>query len=218
MKTSKKLIAITAITLLAGCATSRSTVDVAFDAPNDSGSQGGPALGKTVYVSDVRDKRTFQENPLTPEIPSLDPTRAVSGEIKLRAIGRKRNTWGKALGDILLNEGTSVETLAAEAIHRAFLEKGYAIVNDPNQVSSSTRVVHADITQFWTWMNPGFWALTISSEIATELAIKQGDTVRNETVRVKSADNFQTGMEENYVQVVKDALRLYVDELKRKLD
>jgi hypothetical protein len=38
------------------------------------------------------------------------------------------------------------------------------------------------------------------------------------TVSVKASGNYQTGMEENWIEVINKALRAYVDELKAKLE
>ena len=216
MQKMKVLLSVAAIVLLAGCATSRSTIDVPSGASQNA-PVAAPSNGKVVYIDTVQDKRDFQENPSSPNIPSLDPSEASSDSIKLRAIGRKRNTFGKALGDFLLKEGTTVESLTSSAVRRAFTEEGYKVLDNPSQMAPDVGVVHVDITQFWTWMNPGFWALTISSEISTNVNLKEGTNNRQIEVQVKSADHFQTGIEGNYIQVITDALNLYVEELKRKL-
>jgi len=216
MQKVKVLLLAVMVVLLAGCATSRSMIDIPASAPQTAQTP-VPSNGRTVYIHAVRDKRSFQESPPSPDIPSLDPSEASSDDIRRRAVGRKRNTWGKALGDILLKEGTTIESLTSSAIQRAFSEKGYMVLDASDQVTPDTYVVDADITQFWTWMNPGFWALTISSEISTDLTIKEASSTQKSTVEVKSADHFQTGMESNYIQVITNALNLYVEELKRKL-
>jgi hypothetical protein len=66
-------------------------------------------------------------------------------------------------------------------------------------------------------MNPGFWALTISADIATDLSIKNGEDTQKLTVQVKAEDHFQTGMDSNYIQVISAALKQYVQDLKLKL-
>lgn len=212
----KRLLLIGMVAMLAGCATSRSVVDVS-PSIGETETATSPQNGKKVYINSVNDKRTFQESPPTPDIPSLDPAKPYSDAIKLRAVGRKRNTFGKALGDILLKDGESVDALTAQAIRQAFAEKGYTVLDKSDQVTPQTYIVDADIDKFWTWMNPGFWALTISTNISTDLSIKNGVDTQKLTVQVKSADHFQTGMESNYIQVISEALKQYVQELKRKL-
>jgi hypothetical protein len=211
----KRLLFIGMVASLAGCALTRSEIDIS--GVSEPASAVSPSNGKEVYINSINDKRVFQESPHTPDIPSLDPAKSVSDAIKLRAIGRKRNGFGKALGDILLKEGESIDALTAQAIRQAFVDKGYKVLDKSDQVTPSTYVVDADVDKFWTWMNPGFWALTISADISTDLSIKNGEDTQKLTVQVKSADHFQTGMDSNYVQVISAALKQYVQDLKLKL-
>lgn len=212
----KRLLLIGMVALLAGCALSRSEIDVS--GISEPASAASPLNGKEVYISSINDKRVFQTSPNTPDIPSLDPAKPYSDEIKSRAIGRKRNSFGKALGDILLQEGESIDALTAKAIRQAFIDKGYKVLDKSAQVTPSTYVVDADVDKFWSWMNMGFWALTVSADISTDLSIKNGEDTQKLTVQVKSADHFQTGMDSNYVQVISAALKQYIQDLKLKLN
>ncbi len=202
------------VVLLAGCATNRSVVDIS---DIGQGAVTAPSNGKEVYINQIKDHRVFQVNPSSPNIPSLDPAEESSDSIKARAIGRKRNAYGKALGDIVLKEGDTVVSLTASAIRQAFIEKGYKVVDTPTQPSQNVYVVNADISQFWTWMNPGFWSLSLSSEIDTKIQVKGGGATKNIAVHTKYADNFQTATDGNYTQVISDALKEYIKNLKEKL-
>lgn len=206
------LASLLAISLLGACATSRSVLDV--QAPTG---QPENANGKQVFINTAVDKRIFQVNPSTPDAPSLDPSENQNDSIKNRAIGRKRNGFGKALGDIVLKDGQSVESLTASSIRQAFVEKGYTIITNKNQIGKDTFVVDANIEKFWAWMNPGFASITLSTEISTELDIKSPLDNSKEKIYVKAADSFQLGTESNWIEVINQALRLYVDDLKSKL-
>lgn len=210
----KSIVPLILVVLLAGCAINRSIVDVTGIG---QGAAIAPSNGKEVYIKQVKDHRVFQVNPSSPNIPSLDPAEKSSDSIEARAIGRKRNTYGKALGDILLKDGDTVGSLTASAIRQAFIEKGYKVVDAPTQSSETAYVVDADISQFWTWMNPGFWSLSLSSEIVTKVQVKGGGKTQNLVVRVKHADNFQTATDSNYTEVIAGALKEYIKNLKGKL-
>lgn len=197
---------------LGGCATSRSVLDVSAPVSRTV----GQANGKEVFIGLVSDKRVFEENPSEPNIPSMDPSEAQDQAMKLRAIGRKRNGFGKALGDIVLQDGKSVESLTMGAIRQAFVEKGYRVV-DNKDAAANAYLVTADVNKFWAWMNPGFAAITLNTEIATDLSLKSLEGSERISVSVKAADYFQTGMEGNWVEVINKALQLYVDDLKAKL-
>ena len=199
---------------LGGCATSRSVIDIPTPSISNASQQ---SVGKDVFINPPKDKRVFEAAPASPSIPSLDSSENSSDSIKARAIARKRNTFGKALGDILLPEGKTVESLTAASIRQAFQEKGYRVLDDKSKVSESTYIVDTELTKFWSWMNPGFWAITLSAEISTVLDIKSPAGTNRQTVSVKASDNFQTAMEGNWTEVINKALKIYVDDLKEKL-
>ena len=199
--------------LLGGCATSRSVLDI----PTPVSEKITQANGKDVYINSTSDKRIFESNPASPEIPSLDPSEDQSDAIRTRSIARKRNGFGKALGDILLKEGLSVESLTKASIRQAFIEKGYRVIDTKTQITSDTYIVDAEISKFWSWINPGFFALTLSTEISTPLTVKSPDGVDKKTINVKASDSYQTGAEGNWVEVINKALRAYIDDLKTKL-
>jgi hypothetical protein len=67
-------------------------------------------------------------------------------------------------------------------------------------------------------MNPGFAVITLSTEISTNLAIRSPAQGKTMMVSVKASGNYQTGMEENRIEVIDKALRAYVDGLKAKLE
>lgn len=211
---SKKLLLIFAtIIALTGCATSRSVLDV--QVPSSPAVQ---ANGKKVYVNSVTDNRGFQANPSTPDIPSLDPSEDQSDAIRSRAIGRKRNGYGKALGDMLLKDGETVQTLTFKSIQEAFSQKGYTVLTRKEDVTKDTYVVDANIDKFWAWMNPGFWSITLSSEVSTDLSIKSGKTTTPQKVSVKAADGYQVATEANWTEIIQKSIQLYVEQLKSKIN
>ncbi|MEI7431824.1 MAG: flagellar biosynthesis protein [Betaproteobacteria bacterium] len=214
MKTANSLIvALLACLTLGGCATSRSALDVSVPAASNVSQPNG----KTVFINSAVDKRSFQTAPSTPEIPSLDPSEDQSDKVRLRAIGRKRNGFGKALGDILLKEGSTVETMTSASIAQAFSDNGYRVIANKNEATNETFIVDASINKFWAWMNPGMWAITLSTEISTDLTIKSSNGSEIKKVSVKASDNYQVGTESNWIEVIDKALRLYVDDLKSKI-
>ena len=171
--------------VLAGCATSRSVIDIPTPSVSNATQQ---SIGKEVYINPPRDGRVFEVAPASPNIPSLYSSENSSDKIRARAIARKRNSFGKALGDILLPEGKTVESLAAASIRQAFQEKGYRVLDDKSKVSEGTYIVDTELTKFWSWMNPGFWAITLSAEISTALDIRSPSGTSRQTISVKASD------------------------------
>ncbi|MDT8379893.1 MAG: hypothetical protein RQ739_13480 [Desulfotignum sp.] len=215
--TIKFSVILVLMIILSGCATNRGIVRL--DVPS-SGSTDTQLNGKMVVIESVKDNRQFQEDPKTQDIPSLGFGGAASAtdEIKKRAIGRKRNGFGKALGDILLEEGQTVETVIENALKTAFSEQGYRVVQEKSKTADTITVV-ASIEKFWAYMTPGFWAITLSSDISTDVVLKipENGKVEEKIITVRSEGKYQTGIEENWMEVVHGAIQKYIDALKKEL-
>lgn len=138
---------------LAGCATSRGVVaPPTFESAN-------PETGVAVKLVRVTDARKFELAPPDPSTPSLKDAEIGNSAITTRAIARKRNTYGKALGDILLEEGDSVPQLVTDVIEKALREAGYRVLEAGEAGFEAAAPLEADIEKLWMWFSPGFWAI-----------------------------------------------------------
>ncbi len=198
---------------LHGCATSRSVIDV----PLPKSENLAASKGAEIYINSVTDNRVFEANPADPNIPSLDPSEDQGATIQSRALGRKRNSFGKGLGDILLPETHTIESIIQSVMRQTFIENGYKVLDNKQQITPDTVIVDAQVNKFWSWMNPGFWAITLSTEISTNIDIKKPGLTEQKTVSVKQSDTFQTGVEGNWLDVIQSALKAYAVELNAKL-
>lgn len=215
VKTAIKLAGLLlAVSVLGGCATSRSVIDASVPATNVAPQA---ANGQEVFINLPKDNRVFEIAPGEPNIPSLDPSESSGDSIRARAIGRKRSGFGKALGDILLPEGQTVAALTKASIRRAFQAKGYRVLDDKEQISSNTYVVDTDLQKFWSWINLGFMSLTLSTEISANIDIKRAGESDRKTISVKASDTFQTAAEGNWAEVMKKAQKIFIDDLAAKL-
>ncbi len=201
------------VLFLCGCATNRSVVDISLPVLGEI----SKSNGKEIFINSVIDNRKFEIKPSEPSTPSLDPGEEQGDKIKLRAIARKRNGFGMGLGDILLSEDKSVDLLINTAIRQALIENGYKVVSNKEQITNNTYIVDAKINKLWSWMNPGFFAITLSTEISTEIAVKNNNITNEKVVSVNSSDTFQTGIDSNWVEVMQSALKAYISELKLKI-
>ena len=199
--------------LLNGCATSRGLVSLTTPTSDNV----APGNGMEIYIRSVVDKRVFEDAPKSPDIPSLDPSEPQGEDIKRRAIARKRNTFGKGLGDILLNEGQTVMSVISDSLRQAFIEDGYTVVGSSANLGKNSRIVDVEINKFWSWMNPGFWAITLSTEIGTDVTIQGAGEGEKRIISVKAADHFQTGVDSNWLAVMHSALKDYINEVKTKM-
>lgn len=151
----KILAVLGCVAFLGACATSRSVVQI--EQPDTIEN---PAEGTEVRILEVNDNRQFQIDPPSPDIPSLANDEIDNKSITSRAYARKRNTYGMALGDVLIPEGKTVADAIAKTVENGFQAAGYRVLTpeDPNYASAAD--VKVDISEFWSWIEPG-WQITV---------------------------------------------------------
>lgn len=200
--------------ILGGCATSRSEVKVS--APEATAT---PAVTKprAVVIRSVRDERLFMEKPGDPSTPSLglEGGGAAPDAVKARAIARKRNGFGQALGDVLLQDGQSVTGLVREHLGAAFRQAGYRVAPDAASAGADPLLVDVRIRKFWSWLQPGFWAITVHANIETELQV--AGSAATTTIGVQVGDARQLVTDGVWVEVIDKALAAYRVEAAGKL-
>ena len=165
-----------------GCATSRGELDIVV--PELAESESGPL----VFISEVTDRRVFELKPEYPSTPSLKDGDITNTAITSRAVARKRNGYGAALGDILLPEGRTVDQVVAAAVEEALEQKGYVVTDDAGATDIDLTV---DISQFWGWVIPKF--ATVELKYASELTVT-GDVVENGEANVSSTFSWHSAM------------------------
>jgi len=204
------LVAVTALTL-AGCATSRGVLDLQVpELPNPSSSQ-------AIKITDVADRRVFEIKPKRPSIPSLRNDEINDPKITLRAVARKRNGYGAALGDILLPEERTVEQLTREALVNALRSSGYRVVTIGEPGYETATPISAEIQQFWAWMTPGFWELKLRYNAKLKLI---GDWPLNGETRIVDGDARYSGVaasSSEWRKVINDGIANLIGNLKAML-
>jgi hypothetical protein len=100
----------------------------------------------------------FERAPGKASTPSLKDGQIRNRAITNRAIARKRNSFGKAMGDILLPEGRTVEQLAKEALTSGLRLSGYRVLAEGDSGYDGAAPLEADVQQVWAWFTPGFAA------------------------------------------------------------
>lgn len=203
-----------AMLFLGACAVGRSVVDI--NAPSSSPN---PQNGTAIRLVNVVDNREFQIKPRSADIPSLSDAKIDDRGITERAYARKRGGFGKALGDVLLPEGETVANQVKEAITTGFRRAGYRVFDqDSTDMDAQTAIpVSADIIEFWTWMQPGFWQLTLHNRIKVKLegdlpALKDGLTVENHY-----QDGMQMVLDNDWPLTASQSLVEFADKLRDDL-
>lgn len=191
--------------IFAGCATTRSEIKLSSAAaitPPQTTS------GRVVVIRSVTDERLFEQAPDEPSTPSLGFEGALqaSAEVKARAVARKRGGFGKAFGDVLLENGQTVAGLIQENLTTAFQQAGYRVASEV-AAGTGPLVVDVRIRQFWAWFQPGFWAITLSANIETELEVSGASSPTS--IKVHVEDSRQMATEGAWLEILEKALLAY---------
>ena len=206
VRNAVKVVILFLCAAMAGCATSRSEIELSSPvvAPSDT----VVSSGRTAVIRSVKDERVFEQDPDEPSTPSLGFGGAdkASPDIKARAIGRKRGGFGMAMGDVLLQEGKTVEGLVRENLAAALVQAGYQVKNE-EAGESSTLVIDVHIKEFWAWFQPGFWSITLSTNIVTDLDLSGAASPT--TISVHAEDSRQMATESAWMEIVSKALEDY---------
>ena len=201
------------VLVLGGCATSRS--ELKLESPG-AGAASPRAGAPVAVIHSVNDERTFEQAPDEPSTPSLgfEGAQQASAAVKLRAIGRKRNTFGKALGDVLLQEGQTVEGVVREHLGAALSDAGFDVRADAGTAPAAL-LLDVRIRKFWSWVQPGFWAITVHAEVATDIQpVGRAEVL---SIATKAEDARQFATEAAWLETVDKALQAYRREAVPKL-
>lgn len=197
---------VAAASVLGGCATTRSEIKIS--SPSAQPAPVGSASARTVVIRSVKDERVFEQAPRIASTPSLgfEGAAQATAEVKARAIGRKRGGFGQAFGDVLLDHGQTVAGLVRENLTAAFVQAGFRVVTD-SAAGPAPLLVDVRINQFWAWMQPGFWAIRLSTQIETELDL--AGTATPLKFSVITADSRQIVTDGAWLEIVEKALLAY---------
>ncbi|RBP51731.1 YajG family lipoprotein [Arenicella xantha] len=183
-----QIVCLLAIFTLTGCVTGTRNIDL--DIPQYSNEKN---VTGAIYISEIHDKRAFEQKPRAPSTPSVKGDLSATSQDKLSTlIGRQRNGYGAAMGDVALPEGQTVQDKVRELLTIGFESRGYNVVDDENAPNHVT----VDIAKFWAWFSPGMWSVSFESDLQTQIEFDSSS--ENVTVDV-------TGYGINKGQVASDA-------------
>ena len=173
MRVTRFLAALCCLAMLGGCAVSRSYMKLDV---SKSSVTVQTATGKAVVIDSVQDARRFEESPGDPSIPSLKKgdSYKLDAEQRKRAIARKRNGYGKAMGDILLDGDQTVETVTRDLVGQSFARHGYQVVAPNGTAAPDALHVKITIDEFWAWFTPGMWTVDMEAKIHTLIQSTSG--------------------------------------------
>lgn len=211
----KRILALVAsscavLFLATGCVVGRRTIDLpvaALSAPT------APAKGEA-RIAAITDDRKFENQPSDPSTPSIDgDVTTMSTELKATMIGRQRNTYGHAMGDIALPAGDSVEKRVRLLIEQGLQRRGYQISTSESAPTS----VDVSIDKFWAWTTPGMWALTFEARVYCNLTLHQGGQSKTLSVQGSSLTHGQVAKNGNWQEAYAEAFADFSKKLEAAL-
>jgi uncharacterized lipoprotein YajG len=189
MKKVLLLIAAVSALLNSGCVLGRRTVDLSIPQAASY-----PAIQGAVTIGKIEDKRGFQNKPSDPSTPSIDgDVTEMNAATKAIMIGRQRNGYGRAMGDIGLPQGRSVEVLTRELLTESLKRNGYSVVGE-----DSGKTVDAEINEFWAWFSPGMFAVSFESRVYCTLTVKRNSDAKTVVIRGYGINKGQVASDANW--------------------
>ena len=200
---------VATMAMLSGCAASRSVVtpDMGRVAQN-------PAQGVAVRINQVDDMRHFDSSPPEADMSSLSESDVHNVALTSRAIARKRNGYGMALGDVLLPEGETVAKLISGAVSQGFRRAGYRVLTKDDPGYDQAVPVNARINEFWSWARPGFGSITIYNRADVTLVGELPALSGGPTVRTEVAQPLQLVFEDDWRQIISRGLGDLVEKVR----
>lgn len=196
-------ILLITLTMMVGCATNRGVIEIQ-DVP-----VANPSQGVGLKFSRISDNRAFELKPAQASTPSLKNGEIEDTEITSRAIARKRNGYGMALGDILLPEGRTVAEVVQNRLTKGFQENGYRVLTPGDANYDSAIPLDVDINKFWGWMSPGFLSIGLNFQTAIDVTAPIKGLENSIEVDSEVQKRFQTAAGRNW----KTVIDLSLDEL-----
>ena len=210
MKLHFALGVVLASALLTGCVTGTRNVDIAPSKyTNDKTASG------QVYIAVVEDKRAFEAKPASPSTPSVNGDLAKTSKDKLATlIGRQRNGYGMAMGDVALPKDQTVQTEMKALLKEGLESRGYTVTDNKNAPIK----VNVDIEKFWAWFSPGMFAVSFEADLACSIAFT--DTKGNQTFKVVGygLNKGQVASDANWALAYQRALDDFLKNLDKTLD
>jgi hypothetical protein len=177
-----------------------------------------PPAGTTkgeVILETIKDARHFQNKPPAPSTPSIDgDVSTLTPETKATFIGRQRNGYGKAMGDITLPAGDSVVQRMQALIEEGLKRRGYALTKGKGEAGAVSVVIN----EFWAWFTPGMWAVTFEARLDSAVTIKRAGASHTLNVKGHGTNNGQVASDANWQLAYKRAFDDFLVNFDREVE
>lgn len=212
---ARPIVLLAAFLFLTGCVTGTRSLtlpDARIPAAtaSTSSSAGPGALVGPVRIRSIRDARVFEQKPQDPSTPSVrGRLEDVGPDARARLIGRQRDSFGKAMGDLALAGDRTVEDEVRRLLVQGLEARGIRVSDsDPDATP-----LDVTIDEFWAWFSPGMWTIGFDARLRTriELAVESGPRVA--VVTGHGSNRGQIESDANWVLAYQRAFDDYVARL-----
>ena len=163
-----------------------------------------------VSIQSVTDSRQFQNKPKDPSTPSVNGDVAkLTPEQKSTFVGRQRNGFGQAMGDIVLKNKETVPSKAAQLVTEGFARQGFT-------ASPRGTPVDIEVQDFWAWFTPGMWTIDFEARIKCAVNIR-GSKPAKLVIDGYGKNQGQIASDQNWQQAYDIAFRDFLADLSVKL-
>jgi hypothetical protein len=211
MRITVRFIAILLVALsTSACVTGTRSIELAT--PEQVAST--PAKG-SVYIAQIVDQRTFEQKPAQASTPSVNGNLAsTSAEQRSKLIGRQRNGFGKAMGDVALANDGTVQGEVRRLLEQGFAGRGYSIANSPD----GALVANVEIRKFWAWFRPGFWSVGFDADIDCHIGIEGDGSTKSIDVQGHGLNKGQVASDANWQEAFEMAFSEFLKNLDTALE
>lgn len=211
---SMKLYILTSVIaicgLTSGCVVGRRTVGLSVPPAATSMGTKGDA-----YIAGVADNRTFENKPNDPSTPSIDgDVTAMTAEQKSVMIGRQRNGYGKAMGDIALPDGQTVPQQVRQLVEYALKARGYNITSN----ATAATKLNVSIDQFWAWFTPGMFTVSFEARVYCALTLTKDGKSTQLVVQGYGKNSGQVASDANWKEAYDRAYTDFLNKLGTELE
>lgn len=195
--------------MLSGCVTGTRNINLAVpEYANDQTATG------TLRIGMIEDNRGFEQDPPDPSTPSVKGDLASKTPAELETlIGRQRNGYGAAMGDVALPEGQTVPGKVRELLSQALEGRGYTVTD-----ADAPTEVTVDIQRFWAWFSPGLFTVSFESVVETVLTFRRDSEETSVTVAGYGLNKGQVASDANWALAYERAYADYLKNLDAALD
>jgi hypothetical protein len=209
MKKLQYLILLAVFTLT-GCVTGTRNIDL--EIPTYSSEK--QATG-SIYIALINDQRQFEQEPRNPSTPSVKGNLSNTSKEKLSTlIGRQRNGYGGAMGDVALPEGVTVQDKVLQLLTVGLSSRGYQIVDDKNAVNQIT----VDVEKFWAWFSPGMWSVSFESNLQCKIDFARSSEIVTIDVTGYGINKGQVASDANWKLAYQRAYLDFLENLDEQLN